>query len=274
VSERRRVHFAGQLAVVVQQLLREVNAPEAFEIHSQEREIREHVSPTQAIIEVQAVEDAWAVIEAEDVVGKQIAVTVTDPAFLDPVPEQPLTPGQITPRQLFGTDDGVGRHNVIPHLSELAEMCSPLRVDRVAGRGCVDLVASTRFGVELHEQARQAAEVIGDAGALVKHEREPPVIGHPAHDDRRLRWPIVWTVKLAHAEIDIGSETAVQLHLTLAGDSARVEVTEIKKAKIDRLLELVPPLTEEHHDGAVGLGDPPYGRGAASRSTAFPLRRP
>jgi len=79
VAQRHRRRVGGELGVVVEQLLRGVRGPQVFEVHGEERDVVEPVDEAEPIVEVEAVEHPRPVVEAEHVLGEQIAVPVHDP---------------------------------------------------------------------------------------------------------------------------------------------------------------------------------------------------
>ena len=58
---------------------------EPFQVHGQEGDVVEAVDVAQAVVELQAVQRPGPVVEAEDVVGDQVAVAVDDAAAGAPV---------------------------------------------------------------------------------------------------------------------------------------------------------------------------------------------
>jgi hypothetical protein len=89
VQECPREAIARPRLVVVDEALRHVGTPKAFEVHGQERHIGTDVAVAEPVGEFDAVEDAHAVIEAEDVFGLEVTVAVTDVPRGDAVAEQP-----------------------------------------------------------------------------------------------------------------------------------------------------------------------------------------
>ena len=65
-----RVRLARELPVPGEEATTEVGGADAFEVHREERDVGEHVAVAQLIVELDAVEDARAVVQAEDVVGR------------------------------------------------------------------------------------------------------------------------------------------------------------------------------------------------------------
>ena len=81
---------------------------EALEVHRQERSVGEHVPVAQSVVELEAVEDPRTVLEAEDVLGLEVAVTVARPPLGDSCVEEWSSSGQVATGQL-GHPGDVGR---------------------------------------------------------------------------------------------------------------------------------------------------------------------
>ena len=79
---------------------------EPLEIHGQERHVVDHVDVAQPIVELDAVEDPGPVVEQEHVVGQQVAVTVADPAVVDPLREQRAPTLDEPPDEVLAPDRG------------------------------------------------------------------------------------------------------------------------------------------------------------------------
>ena len=59
-----------------------------LEVHGEERGVGQAVAEAKRVVELDAVEDAGPVVEAEDVVGEEVAVAVDGPAVGDPLLEE------------------------------------------------------------------------------------------------------------------------------------------------------------------------------------------
>src|SRR5581483_1871033 len=95
VGQRPGVRLAGQLPVVGQEPLGRLGVAQPFEVHGQEGHVGQHVDVAQPVVELDAVEDAGAVVEAEDVLGLEVAVAVAHRAGGDAVVEQRRPAGQV-----------------------------------------------------------------------------------------------------------------------------------------------------------------------------------
>ena len=88
VSERGRMMLVGELAVPAQQFGGCTRSGQPMKIHREEADVGKHIADSQSVVESQAVENAWTVVEAEDVVGQQIAVSVPHEPPVDPAIEE------------------------------------------------------------------------------------------------------------------------------------------------------------------------------------------
>ena len=89
VLERPWVGLGRVLPVPVEERQRQIEAAEALEVHGQEADVVQHVAPAEPIVELEPVEDAGTVVEAEDVLRQQVAVPIDDAAPGDALLEQP-----------------------------------------------------------------------------------------------------------------------------------------------------------------------------------------
>ena len=119
VLQRAGVRFGGELPVPIKELARQVGTSQPFEIHREEPDVEQHVTPTQPVVELQAIEDPGPVVQAEDVVGEQVAVPVDDPSPSDAVGQQSAPAVQIP-------------------VSELTDPCEHRAVERT-GHECLEL---------------------------------------------------------------------------------------------------------------------------------------
>ena len=77
-----------ELAVRVEKQPSQVGATEAFEVHREEADVIQHISPPQPVVELEAIEHTRAVIEAVGVVGEEVAVAVDDATTCDAILQQ------------------------------------------------------------------------------------------------------------------------------------------------------------------------------------------
>ena len=73
--------IAGELDEAVDELAGQLGGTQTFQVHGQDGGVVDAVDRPEVVVELEAVEDAGAVAQAEDVLGEQIAVSVTDVAI-------------------------------------------------------------------------------------------------------------------------------------------------------------------------------------------------
>jgi hypothetical protein len=87
VPQRRGRGVGAELGVVAVRAFREVGAVEPLRVHGQEGDVVHGVDESQGVVELQAVQHPRSIVEAEDVVGDQVPVSVDDVAACDPLRE-------------------------------------------------------------------------------------------------------------------------------------------------------------------------------------------
>ena len=113
VPQGGRCRVAGVLAVLGEEERRGLRGAELFQVHGEEGGVVEAVDVAEAVVELQAVQDAGAVVEAEDVLGEQVAVAVDHPPLLDRVSNRLLAAGEIAAHQPLDLLHAVGRGAVV-----------------------------------------------------------------------------------------------------------------------------------------------------------------
>ena len=145
VLERRRPDVGRRLPVVVEEPLGQVGPAEVLEVHGEERGVGQAVAEPERVVELDAVEDAGPVVEAEDVVGEEVAVAVDGPPVGDPLLEQ----------RAATVEEPIGE---------------PL--DRLDGRAStMSGVCSSRLRVLACHRARVASAVAAASAAAVRSDR-------------------------------------------------------------------------------------------------------
>jgi hypothetical protein len=104
-------------------------------------------------VELQTVQDARAVVEAEDVLGKQIPVVFDHPPFPDPRVEQGLAAGETSAYQPLGLLHAVGHGAVVGQCTDVGEARLPTRdsTPRLPGNGPERIVDGRALPCELGE---------------------------------------------------------------------------------------------------------------------------
>ena len=76
MNQRLGVRLARELHVAAYERVCQIWCAQTLEVHGKERHVGEHVSVAELVVELDAVQDARAVLQAEDVVGLEISVAV------------------------------------------------------------------------------------------------------------------------------------------------------------------------------------------------------
>ncbi len=252
VQERRRVGVADQLLMVGQQPAGELVGPEALEIHREEGDVGENVSVAELVVELEAVEHARAVVEQEDVVGEEISVPVADATVLDPEIEQSGAAIDVS----LGPGLDLGLYRAIrlgrQQWSHLGEAVAPPSSDGRSEARPVDLGRGLRPPVERGDDMREVAHrPIGDLARL-DQPREPPAVGHPAHHDEVVRRLAVGCDEVEHAEVHVGRDPPVQLHLPVTDALPGLARGEIDEREAHGLLQLRGVFPDQEDDRDVG----------------------
>ena len=139
LGERGWIGFGGELAVPRHEPGTEVGCADSLEVHGKKAHVSEHIAVAELVVELDAVEDARTVIEAEDVVGEQVAVAVDHFAVGDPMFEEGCPAVEVATRELLhALLDLRVQHGAHVRLHRL-ERGLPLRPHRVDAAGPLDL---------------------------------------------------------------------------------------------------------------------------------------
>lgn len=230
---------------------------QAFEVHREEGSVVEPVDVPETVVEVEAVEDARPVVEAEDVVGDQVPVAVDDPVRAPG--EQRAAPVEEAEREPpDGIELGAGQRRV-PVRLHLVEVAPPPLPQGVAAAFRGDDRRPVGARVEGGEQPGDLPETVRQGVAPGEHRREPAVVGHASHDEDRL--VAARAGQRGGAQVHVGREATVQLEL--AGDRRPPQVRggEVAEGGAHRFLHLVGALTDQDDHVDVGLPDGGLGPG-------------
>lgn len=127
VPQGRGRGVAGVLAVLGEEVRCGLRGAQLFQVHGKEGGVVQAVDVAELIVELQAVQDAGTVLEAEDVLGEQVAVAVDHPPLLDAGVEQPLATGEVAARETLDLRHSVGHEAVGGQRSDLHEAGLPTR---------------------------------------------------------------------------------------------------------------------------------------------------
>ena len=184
-----------------------------LEVHGQEADVVQDITPSQPLVELEPVEDPGTVVEAEDVLGEQIAVPVHDAAAGDALVQQSGSPVQVAVRELGdpgdeGRIEGVGHERI-----DLAEVPIPQVAERTRRRHRGDLVARDRSGMARGHDPSDGTEAAGDVSVLGDERGQAAIRRHAPHQDRVVDHPPRVVDDLLDAEVDVRAEPPVQLDL-------------------------------------------------------------
>ena len=101
MGERLRIGLGRELAVELEEAPRPLGRSQTFEVHGEEGHVGQHVAVAKAVVELDAIEDAGPIVEAEDVFRLQVAVAVAHMALGDALPEQREPALDVTVDELF-----------------------------------------------------------------------------------------------------------------------------------------------------------------------------
>ena len=232
--------LAGELVVELEEAGGEIGRAPVLEIHGEERDVGEHVAVAELVGEVEAVQHARAVGEAEDVVGEEVAVPVAHPAVCHPLLEEPGPALHVARSARRHLVERVGRQDPAAKGLEVGDVARELGRDHPRRSGGCGRRGAGRGSVEPCQQPRQVAEVVVRRRARGDQGRKPAVGGHPPHHDEVVAGCPVDVEDIGDAEVHVGGEATVQRDLPVGCLLASLPGREIQEVEPHRLLELVP----------------------------------
>lgn len=137
------------------------------------------------VVELQAVQHPGAVVEAEDVLGEQVAVSVDDPALFDAHVEQRLAAGEVPADQLLDLLHALGRVAVGIECTNLREARLPPGGQCVPRALRVHVRRADRLRVVRGEQSGDGPQVTVDDRALPYEPGQAALRRHTTHHDER-----------------------------------------------------------------------------------------
>ena len=198
-----RMGLAGVLAVVGQELGGEITATETFQVHRQEAHIVDDVTPSQPVVELEAIEDARAVVEAEHVVSEEVAVTVDDAATRHPFGQERTSAVEVPMGQASNIADQLSIQRCDAEPVDLEQALLPQVMERRRSRDARDLLASRCATMKGRNRLGDRVEAARDDIAASDHRCESPILRHLAHQHG-----VIDDATIAHdfldAEIDVG----------------------------------------------------------------------
>ncbi len=214
VEERSGPAVAGAVPVPVDQLGHQLRVPQPLEVHREEGHVGCDVAPPQVVVELEAVEDPRTVVHAEHVFALQVAVPVDDPPGPDPLVEQGATAGEVLERRPSHPGHVVAIEHLGDEPVELVDAAAPQVGDEVGGAGSVDLRPPSGPLVEVGDQVGDRGEVLVHGGGAQERGQAPRRWQPPHHHDVVDHLSLHRDVR--DAEVDVGRQPAVQLHLPTA----------------------------------------------------------
>ena len=175
VAQRLRMVLIGEVPVPGEQRVRRRPSRKPLDVHCQKRNIEQDIADPIVVAEGQAIDDPRPVVEAEDVVGQEIAMTVPDHAIGDPFLEQQPASGQIGTGEDGGPCGVVLRENGSDVAVDDIEVVHPVGQDggsrRHGGRA-----GRRQPGVERRDRTRHRSKVVGEL-RLGDQPGQPATVG-------------------------------------------------------------------------------------------------
>ncbi len=253
VCQRGRVCLRGELTVRGQEGGRQLGCTESFQVHRQEGDVAQDVADPQPPIELQAVEHARPVVEAENVAGQQVPVPVPHPSVMLAPGEQRCTPGEVPQRQAADLVHGLGGENLPSERGESGEPFFPESTDGRRAACLGDLRGGFAPAVEPRQLACERTQMPAHVVAAGNHGGQAPMLGHPPHHHHVVAELAVGSGHVGNPEVDVRGQTPVQLDLRLARRQPGPAGREVEEPEVHGFLHLVHAIPEKDHHRRVGL---------------------
>ncbi len=247
------VALPGELPVGGQEPAGEVGPAEVLEVHGQEAGVVEHVTPAEPRVELDAVEDPRAVVEAEDVLREQVPMTVDDPALGHTVGEQRVSAVEIAQRLSADTVEQVAVEDPPRERRGLLEVGGPEHGQVLDRARKVDRRSACGAGMERGHAPRNGCEEGLVEVGIGDHGGQPAIGRQPPHHDEVIDGGPALVDHIVHAEVHVRGEPAVELDLPSAVGQAQLPGREVQERGPDRLAHLVHPVPDEEQHRDVGL---------------------
>lgn len=127
MPQGRRRGVAGILGVLGEEEGSGLWCTELIQVHGEEGGVVETVDVAKTVVELQTVQDAWSVVETEDVLGEQVAVAVDHSPLLDARVEQLFAAGEIAAHRPLDLLHAIEREAVVSQCADLREARFPAR---------------------------------------------------------------------------------------------------------------------------------------------------
>ena len=228
---------------------------EAFEVHGQKGDVGHDVAPTQFVVEVEAVDDPRAVIEYEDVIREEVAVSVDDLSVFDPRLEQRFAPIEVFDCERLDPGHAIGLHDSRGHGGQLCEAVTPAAGHDLASPDRFEVGVSRRAFVERSDVASDAVERVGHVLASIQTGAEAVIRWQAAHHQDRVADLAVVAVDASDPEIHVRREALVQFEFPATRGVAGLHRGEVEKSEIEGLFDLVGAVAEQDHDRRMSFGN-------------------
>ena len=222
LRERLRIVLACELPIPREESFAQIGRAHSFEVHGEEGDVGEDIAVTEPVVELDAVENAWTVVQAEDVVGEQVAMTVSHLAMSDAIGEERAASVEVEPAQTARRGRRHPRRGSSRRTVASSRSSTPSWRGRVDGGGRCDHRRCIGARMKGRDVASDVSQTVVDRLTATDERREPALIGHAPHHDQVVARQSVDTEHLGDAEIDVGSEAPVELDLPVT-DRARVQ---------------------------------------------------
>jgi hypothetical protein len=209
---------------------------EALEIHCEERDVGCNVVEAKAVVELKAIENPRSIIEAVDVIGLKVPMSIADLTVGDPPREQSISASQETSH---ARDEGVMSSPVDDRTDE-ARHRNDVRLELPSDfsrRGVSrDLVRPIGASVEISHDLGHPSQLVcpNGFGLRADHAGQRALGGQATHhDDVIERLPLHREV--GDSQVDVGCQSAIERDLAPAvffPSSPRREVGEVEEKRL------------------------------------------
>ena len=261
LRERLRIVLGCELPIPREEPFAQIGRADSFEVHGEEGDVGEDIAVAEPVVELDAVENAWAVVQAEDVVGEQVAVTVSDLSMSDAIGEERTSPVEIAPGELLDPGGDIRREDRADERLHRGEARLPVGAHAVDRGGCFDHRRGIGARMKGRDVTSYVSQTLVDGLVPADQRREPALVGHPSHHDQVVARQPVDTEHLGDAEVDVRGQAPVELDLPATDALAFSRGREVEEVELHRLLQFVDAITDEEHGRDMCL---PHSRRRAS----------
>ena len=249
------MRFRRVFAIPVEECFSEVATPQVLEIHRQEADVVENVTPPQTVVELESIEDPWPVVETEDVLGEKIAVTVDDATPRDPLHQQAAPAIQVLVREL--ADSGHGRRSSGSGTKGVSSrrFRVPEVIESSWRRDRRDQIVPGRRRVACGDGVGDGAQASGHVAALPHPCRQPAISRQSSHQHRVVDNGPVVVDDVLDPQVDIAGEAAVEVDFSTTHLRPQLRRAQVDEREPHRLLALVHDVAIEDDRRDVRLDD-------------------